>query len=877
VNTKKFSVTGMTCAACSAHVEKAVAEIPGVKNVSVSLLTNSMGVEFASPATAERICEAVDKAGYGAAPEDTGGADQSADAAAKKRAAGREALEDHETPRLLRRLIASVVLLVPLMYVSMGHLMWHWPLPAAFGGNPAAIGLYELLLTIVIMIINQRFFTGGFKSLIHGAPNMDTLVALGSGASFAYSTAVLFLMTGAVLSGGTHAAHAYLHDLYFESAAMILTLITVGKTLEAYSKGKTTNAIRSLMDLAPETAHVIREGMELTIPADQVRIGDTFIVRPGEKIPVDGRVTSGTSAVNESALTGESLPVDKAPGSDVSAATLNQNGFLTCTAAKVGSDTTLSQIITMVENAAATKAPAAKLADKVSGIFVPVVIALAVITGVVWMIAGREFGFALARAVSVLVISCPCALGLATPVAIMVGNGLGAKHGILFKTAAALESAGKTDIVVLDKTGTVTEGRPQVTDVIPAESVTEKELLALAGALEEKSEHPLARAVMEKIHETDTAYRPAEGFTALPGYGVTGTVAASMVDNGLPADTEAAAAFGGNAAFIEEKGLLTPEMKQQGIKLAGEGKTPLYFAAGGKLLGIIAVADAVKKDSATAVRSLHELGMQVVMLTGDNRRTAEAVAAQVGITRVVSDVLPGGKDAVIAQLASFGKVMMVGDGINDAPALTRADTGVAVGAGTDVALDAADVVLMKSTLTDVSAAVKLSRQVLTNIRENLFWAFFYNVIGIPVAAGVLIPAFGIVLNPMLGAAAMSLSSFCVVTNALRLNLFNIYRRGRNSKKKTVLLPDNLSGFQNISNNHMEESGMKKTISIDGMMCDHCRMHVEKALAAVDGVSKVEVSLADKKADVMLGKDVTDKALMDAVTEAGYTPVSVKES
>jgi P-type Cu2+ transporter len=861
----------MTCAACSAHVEKAVAEIPGVKNVSVSLLTNSMGVDFASPATAETICEAVDKAGYGAAPEDTGASGQSAEAVAKKRAAGREALEDHETPRLFRRLIASLVLLIPLMYVSMGHLMWNWPLPAAFGENPAAIGLYELLLTIVIMIINQRFFTGGFKSLVHGAPNMDTLVALGSGASFTYSTAVLFLMTGAMLSGGTHAAHTYLHDLYFESAAMILTLITVGKTLEAYSKGKTTNAIRSLMDLAPETAHVIRDGKELTIPADQVRTGDTFIVRPGEKIPVDGSVTSGTSAVNESALTGESLPVDKAPGSGVSAATLNQNGFLTCTATKVGSDTTLSQIITMVENAAATKAPAAKLADKVSGIFVPVVITLAVIAGFVWMFAGREFGFALARAVSVLVISCPCALGLATPVAIMVGSGLGAKHGILFKTAAALEAAGKTDIVVLDKTGTVTEGRPQVTDVIPAERVTERELLALAGALEEKSEHPLARAVMEKVRETDTPFKPIEEFTALPGCGVTGTVASSS------ADTESAAAFGGNAAFIEEKGMLTPAMKQQGTELAGEGKTPLYFAAGGRLLGIIAVADAVKKDSAAAVHSLLNLGIQVVMLTGDNRRTADAVAAQVGITRVVSDVLPGGKDAVISQLASYGKVMMVGDGINDALALTRADTGVAVGAGTDVALDAADVVLMKSTLTDVSAAVKLSRQVLTNIRENLFWAFFYNVIGIPIAAGALIPAFGIVLNPMLGAAAMSLSSFCVVTNALRLNLFNIYRLGRNRKRKMVLLPDNLSGSQNISNNPMEESGMKKTISIDGMMCDHCRMHVEKALSAVEGVSKVEVSLADKKADVTLGKDVADKTLMDAVTEAGYTPVSVKAS
>jgi P-type Cu2+ transporter len=864
----------MTCAACSAHVEKAVAAVPGVKNVSVSLLTNSMGVEFASPATAETICAAVDRAGYGAAPEDTG-AGISAGDTVKKRAVEREALEDRETPRLLHRLIASVSLLVPLVYVSMGHLMWKWPLPAVFAENPAAIGLYELLLTIIIIIINQRFFTSGFKSLVHGAPNMDTLVALGSGASFVYSTAVLFLMTGAMLSPEAHMAHTYLHDLYFESAAMILTLITVGKTLEAYSRGKTTDAIRSLMDLAPETAHVIREGKELTIPAAQVRTGDTFIVRPGERIPVDGNVTSGASAVNESALTGESLPVDKMPGSGVSAATLNQNGFLTCTATRVGGDTTLSQIITMVENAAATKAPVAKLADKVSGIFVPVVIALAVITGIVWMIAGKEFGFALARAVSVLVISCPCALGLATPVAIMVGSGLGAKHGILFKTAAALEAAGKTDIVVLDKTGTVTEGKPQVTDVIPADGVTEQELLAFAGALEEKSGHPLARAVLEKARAENSSYVPVQDFAALPGYGVKGVVQPVETDNEMISSAGAGtAAYGGNAALMEEQGLLSAGMKQRGAELSGEGKTPLYFAAGGKMLGIIAVADVARKDSADAVRRLHELGIQVVMLTGDNRRTAQAVAKQVGIMHVVSDVLPGGKDDAVAELAKYGKVMMVGDGINDAPALTRADTGVAVGAGTDVALDAADVVLMKSTLADVPAAVQLSRQVLVNIRENLFWAFIYNVIGIPVAAGALIPAFGIVLNPMLGAAAMSLSSFCVVTNALRLNLFNIYRPARKGGKKLVLLPDHTAGNQNIAD-IMEESGMKKTISIDGMMCDHCRMHVEKALAAVDGVSKVEVSLADKKADVTLGKDVADKVLMDAVTGAGYTPVSVK--
>ncbi|MCK9168821.1 MAG: heavy metal translocating P-type ATPase [Treponema sp.] len=863
----KFSVTGMTCAACSAHVEKAVAAVPGVKNVSVSLLTNSMGVEFASPATEESICAAVDKAGYGAVPADKESG-MSSEGTAAKRNADREALEDHETPRLVKRLTASLVLLVPLMYVSMGHTMWNWPLPAVLGENPAAIGLYELLLTAVILIVNQRFFTGGFKSLIHGAPNMDTLVALGSGASFAYSTAVLFLMTGAMVPGGAHAAHTYLHDLYFESAAMILTLITVGKTLEAYSKGKTTDAIRSLMDLAPETAHVMRDGKEVTVPVEQVKVGDTFIVRPGERIPVDGVVTGGTSAVNEAALTGESIPSDKSSGSKVSAATFNQNGFLTCTALKVGSDTTLSQIITMVENAAATKAPAAKLADKVSGIFVPVVIVLAVITGAVWMIAGREFGFALARAVSVLVISCPCALGLATPVAIMVGNGLGAKHGILFKTAAALEAAGKTDIVILDKTGTVTQGSPHVTDVIPAEGVTEQSLLSLAGALEEKSEHPLARAVMEKVRAEQTVYVPVEKFTALPGYGVKGEILQNGNGSEIPAS-------GGNAVLMDEQKLLSSELKDQGIKLAGEGKTPLYFASDGKVVGIIAVADVAKNDSAAAVHSLQESGMQVVMLTGDNRRTAAAVAREVGITHVVSDVLPGGKDAVVAQLSEYGKVMMVGDGINDAPALTRADTGVAVGAGTDVALNAADVVLMKSSLADVPAAVRLSRQVLSNIRENLFWAFFYNVLGIPIAAGVLIPAFGIVLNPMIGAAAMSLSSFFVVTNALRLNLFNIYGTGRNGRKKTVILPDSLSGGQNLSD-HMEESGMKKTISIDGMMCDHCRMHVEKALSAVDGVSKVEVSLADKKAEVTLAKVIDDKALMDAVTGAGYTPLGIKE-
>jgi len=864
MNPTKFSVTGMTCASCSAHVEKAVASVPGVKNVSVSLLTNSMGVEFESPATAETICEAVDKAGYGASPVNTDGG-ASGESAAQKRAAERESLEDHETPVMFRRLAASVILLIPLLYVSMGHLMWKWPLPAVFAENALAIGLYQLLVTLVIVLINQHFFMSGFKSLMHGAPNMDTLVALGSGASVVYSTAVLFQMTGAQMAGGMQDMHMYLHDLYFESGATILTLITVGKTLESYSRGKTTDAIRRLMDLAPKTAHVIRGGKELTVPADQVRAGETFIVRPGERIPVDGTVTDGTSAVNESALTGESLPVDKVAGSTVSAATLNQNGFLTCNATRVGADTTLSQIISLVENAAATKAPVAKLADKVSGIFVPIVIVIAVAAGAAWMIAGKDFAFALTRAVSVLVISCPCALGLATPVAIMVGSGQGAKRGILFKTAAALESAGRTDIVVLDKTGTVTEGKPQVTDILPAAGSTEQELLALAGALEEKSEHPLARAVLEKVRETKITYAPVQDFEALPGYGVKGSVVSS--GSGQPA-----AASGGNAVFMEGQGLLTADMKARGAELAGEGKTPLYFAAGGRLAGIVAVADVPRPDSAEAVRRLSELGVHVVMLTGDNKRTAEAVARQVGITMVVPDVLPSGKDAVVARLSSYGKVMMVGDGINDAPALTRADTGVAIGAGTDVALDAADVVLMKSTVADIPVAVRLSRSVLTNIRENLFWAFIYNVIGIPLAAGVLIPAFGISLNPIFAAAAMSLSSFCVVTNALRLNLFSVRKHGHRSGKKMVQLPDDIAGVHN--NTHLTEEGsMKKTISIEGMVCDHCRMHVQKALAAVDGVSNVEVSLADKKAEVTLGKDVADKVLMDAVTGAGYTPVS----
>ena len=864
----------MTCAACSAHVEKAVAAVPGVESVSVSLLTNSMNVDFAAPASAEAICAAVDKAGYNASL-DTKDV-RSADAVSK-----RASFEDTETPYLIKRLIASLVLLVPLMYVSMGHMMWKWPVPLAVHNNPASIALYEMLLALSVMLINRRFFTSGFKSFVHGAPNMDTLVALGSGASFAYSTTVLFLMTFAMASGDMKSAYAYLHDLYFESSAMILTLITVGKTLESYSKGKTTNAIKSLMDLAPEEAHVMRDGKEVTIPASEVKVGDLFIVRPGERIPVDGTVSEGASAVNESALTGESLPVDKTEGSCVSAATLNQNGFLTCRATRVGSDTSLSKIIDMVETAAATKAPAAKLADKVSGIFVPAVIVLAVGTGIVWLAAGAEAGFALARAVSVLVISCPCALGLATPVAIMVGSGLGAKHGILFKTAAALEACGKTDVVVLDKTGTLTEGKPRVTDIYTDES--EERLLKIAGSLEAKSEHPLSRAVMEAVAERRIDYETADDFTALPGFGVRGTVAGKS-------------AFGGNAALMEENHLLSASLKERGEAFAEEGKTPLYFAEGGKALGIIAVADVAKSDSAEAVRALHDEGIAVVMLTGDNRRTARAVAKTVGIRSVVSDVLPDGKDEVISRLQTYGRVAMVGDGINDAPALTRADIGIAIGAGTDVALDAADVVLMKSTLSDVSAAVNLSRGVLTNIKENLFWAFCYNVIGIPVAAGALFPAFGIALNPMLGAAAMSLSSFCVVTNALRLNLFDIYKK-RKSKKKPVELPDEAFTADGkaatapapdgkaantftaadgaVNNDITEEPKMTKTITIDGMMCDHCRRHVEKALSAIDGVTKVAVSLKDKNAVVTLSKDVDEKTLFDAVSEAGYTPLGVR--
>ncbi len=797
MKSEKFQITGMTCAACSAHVEKAAAGVAGVDKVSVSLLMNTMTVEYDTPATPQAICAAVEAAGYGAD-------------AAGQQAAGTDnregALEDKETPRIRRRLIASVCLLLPLMYVSMGALMWGWYLPESFAGNPWAIALYQLLLTGFVMVINQRFFISGFQSLLHRAPNMDTLVALGSGAAFVYSTAVMFRMGTAMGEGNVEMAVHCLHDMYFESAAMILTLITVGKMLEAYSKGKTTNAIKSLMDLAPKTAHVIRDGVETTIPAQEVQEGDIFLVKPGESIPVDGEVLEGESAVDESALTGESLPVDKHVGDRVSAATINRNGALTCRALRVGKDTTLQQIIDMVENAVATKAPIAQIADKVSGVFVPVVIVLALITGVIWLAAGAGAGKALSYAISVLVISCPCSLGLATPVAIMVGNGMGARQGILFKNATALELAGRMDFVVLDKTGTVTEGKPRVADLYPAAGVSEEELLRVAAALESRSEHPLAKAVCERAGEERLSVEPAGSFRALPGWGVEGTV-------------DGALAAGGSGALFAERRLLTEPLRLAGERMAEEGKTPLYFAADGRMLGMIAVADVVKQDSAQAIGELRNMGIQVVMLTGDNRRTARAIGRQVGLDAVVADVLPGDKESVIRQLSASGRVAMVGDGINDAPALTRADVGIAIGAGADVALEAAEVVLMKSRLTDVPAAIRLSRQVLKNIHENLFWAFFYNCIGIPLAAGILVPFLGISLNPMFAAAAMSLSSFCVVTNALRLNLFTINSDRHDRKKEMVPMPEFITGFKEIEDHHKEENKMAetmvKTLNIEG--------------------------------------------------------------
>ena len=846
---EQYIVTGMSCAACSSRVEKAVSKVDGVTSCSVSLLTNSMGVE--GTASPEAIIQAVEAAGYGASKKGAPGAAAKAGSAGATGAAGNaeELLKDRETPVLKQRLIWSLGFLVVLMYFSMGHMMWNWPVPAWMEGNHIAMGLLQMILAAIVMVINQKFFISGFKSLWHKAPNMDTLVALGSMASFGYSTYALFAMTDAQLKGSTELVMEYMHDFYFESAAMILALITVGKMLEARSKGKTTDALKSLMKLAPKTAVVVRNGAEMTVGIDQVQTGDMFVVRPGENIPVDGVILEGSSAVNESALTGESIPVDKEVGDTVSAATINQSGFIRCRATRVGEDTTLSQIIQMVSDAAATKAPIAKIADKVSGIFVPAVISISVVTILVWLIAGQSVGFALARGISVLVISCPCALGLATPVAIMVGNGMGAKHGILFKTAVSLEETGKTEIVALDKTGTITEGMPKVTDMIPAGGISEEELLTYAYALEKKSEHPLARAILAKAQEDGVKELETEEFAALPG-------------NGLTAVVQGGKMAAGNYNFVSTQVSVTREIREKAEKLAEQGKTPLYFARNGEMLGLIAVADVIKADSPQAVKELQNMGIHVVMLTGDNERTARAIGAQAGVDEVIAGVLPEGKEQVIRQLKEKGRVAMVGDGINDAPALTRADMGIAIGAGTDVAIDAADVVLMKSRLSDVPAAIRLSRATLTNIHENLFWAFFYNVIGIPLAAGVWYPVFGWKLNPMFGAAAMSLSSFCVVTNALRLNLFDI-RSTRKDKK--------------IKKNHKEKENktMTKTMKIEGMMCGHCEARVKKTLEAVAGVSEAVVSHETGTAVVTLSEAVSDDVLKKAVEDQDYKVISVQ--
>ena len=852
---EQFNVTGMSCAACSARVEKAVKKVPGVTSCSVSLLTNSMGVE--GTATDAAIIQAVQEAGYGASPKKAGGA------AAGSTSADLDALADHETPKLKRRLIASLGFLLVLMYFSMGHMMWGWPLPHWFDGNHVAMGLVQLLLAGIVMVINQKFFSNGFKGLIHGSPNMDTLVALGSMASFVWSTYALFAMTRAQVDGNGELVMHYMMEFYFESAAMILTLITVGKMLEARSKGKTTDALKSLMKLAPKTATLVRDGAEITVPIEQVQKGDVFVVRPGENIPVDGTVLEGSSAVNESALTGESIPVDKAVGDKVSAATTNQSGFLRCEATRVGEDTTLSQIIKMVSDAAATKAPIAKIADTVSGFFVPAVITIAVITTIVWLLLGRELGYALARGISVLVISCPCALGLATPVAIMVGNGLGAKNGILFKTAASLEAAGRTQIAALDKTGTITSGEPKVTDILPAEGVTETELLTLAAALESRSEHPLAKAVLACTEERKLAAPAVADFAALPG-------------NGLAAKLDEREIFGGNAAFIGTKVSVPAALQAQAEALSAQGKTPLFFGSEGRLLGVIAVADTIKEDSPRAIQELRNMGIRVVMLTGDNQRTADAIGRQAGVDEVIAGVLPDGKEAVIRRLQACGKVAMVGDGINDAPALTRADTGIAIGAGTDVAIDAADVVLMNSSLADVPAAIRLSRATLRNIHENLFWAFIYNVIGIPLAAGVFIP-FGLTLNPMFGAAAMSLSSFCVVTNALRLNLFDLRspRRDHAGKHQPVNLPaDPAAHAETIKPNETKgEMNMTVVLNVEGMMCTHCQAHVSKALNDLEGVSAA-VDLENGTATVTCPDGTDVETLKKAVADAGYTVTGV---
>ena len=837
----------MSCAACSARVEKAVSKVPGVTSCSVSLLTNSMGVE--GSASAADIIAAVEEAGYGAEKKGTKSSVSSAASSGSAAAAAGDSLKDRETPKMKKRLIASLCFLIPLMYFSMGHMMWNWPVPSFFENNHVAMGILQLLFTGIVMVINQKFFISGFRGLIHRAPNMDTLVALGAGASFVWSTYALFAMTGAQMRGDMEGVMSYMHEFYFESAAMILTLITVGKMLEARSKGKTTDALKSLMKLAPKTARVLRNGVEEEVGIDQVRKGDIFVVRPGENIPVDGIVLEGNSAVNESALTGESIPVDKKEGDRVSAATLNHSGFIRCEATRVGEDTTLSQIIQMVSDAAATKAPIAKVADRVSGVFVPAVIGIAIVTIIVWLAAGQTLGFALARGISVLVISCPCALGLATPVAIMVGNGVGAKNGIMFKTAVSLEETGKTQIVALDKTGTITSGEPRVTDIIPAEGVTEEELLSGAYALEKKSEHPLAHAILVTAEEKqiNTGLETTD-FQAVPGNGLTGKMGTDML-------------AGGNLKFISKNAQVSDEIKSLAETLANDGKTPLFFSRNGKLTGVIAVADVIKEDSPEAVKELQNMGIHVVMLTGDNERTANAIGKQAGVDEVIAGVLPEGKESVIRRLKKKGKVAMVGDGINDAPALTRADMGIAIGAGTDIAIDAADVVLMKSRLTDVPAAIRLSRAALRNIHENLFWAFFYNVIGIPLAAGVWIPLFGLQLNPMFGAAAMSLSSFCVVTNALRLNWFKLYDAGRDKKIK--------------SKRKQEETTMEKTMKIEGMMCGHCEARVKKALEALPEVDQAEVSHEAGTAVVTLNTQAADDVLRKAVEDQDYKVTDIQ--
>lgn len=895
---KQYTVTGMSCAACSARVEKAVAKVPGVEACSVSLLTNSMGVE--GTADVQAVIKAVEEAGYGAQEKGSGTAGKSGDRT-RNSAIGQaeDMLIDHETPLLKKRLFSSLGFLLILMYFSMGHMMWGWPVPAFLAENHVAMGMLQMLLTIVIMVINQKFFVSGCKSLLHGAPNMDTLVALGAGASFAYSTYALFAMTQAQLRGDSNSVMAYMHEFYFESAAMILTLITVGKMLEAHAKGKTTDALKGLLQLAPKTATVLIDGTEQVIPAAQVKKGDVFVVRPGEHIPVDGIVLEGSSAVNEAALTGESIPVDKAAGDEVSAATVNQSGFLKCAAARVGEDTTLAQIIQMVSDAAATKAPIAKIADKVSGVFVPVVMTVAVLTIGVWLLNGQTLGFALARGISVLVISCPCALGLATPVAIMVGNGMGAKHGIMFKTAVSLEQTGKVQIVALDKTGTITQGTPKVTDVYPAEGSTEQELLFYAEALERRSEHPLAKAILDyaqqirgtlhaEAQEAPKENAAKENAAAETGgmcWKVPGEVTdfAALPGNGLTAWYEGAALYGGSMEFLRQKAVIPAQMERCANELAQAGKTPLFFAKDGIFLGIIAVADVIKEDSPKAVRELQNMGIRVVMLTGDNARTARAIGELAGVDEVIAGVLPDGKERVIRQLQETGEVAMVGDGINDAPALTRANIGIAIGAGTDIAIDAADVVLMKSRLSDVPAAIRLSRATLRNIHENLFWAFIYNIIGIPLAAGIFIPLFGWQLNPMFGAAAMSLSSFCVVTNALRLNLLRIYDADRDRKrsvrawstKKETQHRGETSLWNRNSDKEKERNAMTKTMRIEGMMCGHCEARVKKCLEELAEVKEARVSYEQGTAVVTLQAELPDAVLKQTVEAQEYQVLSIE--